>query len=102
MEPLLKIQTIFGEPHFAKEMHKTQDRYVWETRDRPLIDVNNLDKRPIKHFKGEKDNITFKDSDAHPIHHPHCNALVITVMMGNNKVHRILVNNGSSIDILYY
>ena len=50
----------------------------------------------------ENDDITFRDSDAHLVHHPHYDALVITAMMGNNKVHRILVDNGSSVDILCF
>ena len=61
-----------------------------------------MDKRPTKQFKRENDDITFRESDAHLIHHPYCDALVIIVMMANNNVHRILVDNGSSIDILYY
>ena len=48
------------------------------------------------------DDITFKESDAHLVHHPHCDALVITAMMANNNVHMILMDNGSSVDILYY
>ena len=61
-----------------------------------------MDKQSIKHFKGENNDITFSDNDAHLIHHPHCDALVITVMVANNNMHRILVDNGSSVDILYY
>ena len=47
-------------------------------------------------------NITFSDKDAHHVHDPHCDALVIMTMVANNNVYRILVDNGSSIDILYY
>ena len=83
-------------------MRGAQDFYVREIRNRSLTNVNNLDTRPAKHFKGEIDNITFRDSDAHRVHHPNCDALVITAMMANNKVHRILVDNRSSVDILYY
>ena len=60
-----------------------------------------MDKQPIKHFKWENDDITFNDSDARRMHHPYCDALVITVMVANNNVHRILVDNGNSVDILY-
>ena len=64
--------------------------------------LNNLDKRPTKHFKGENDDITFSDNNAHFIHHPHCNTLAMTATVANNNMHRILVDNGSSVDILYY
>ena len=79
-----------------------QERYVRETKARPLTNVHNVDKRPAKQFKGENGDITFKESDAYLVHHPHCDALVIKAMMTNNNVHRILVDNGSSVDILYY
>ena len=101
-EPPCEIWTIFSRPHFIEDTRGAQDCYVLETRDRLLTNVNNLDKWPTKHFKGENDKISFKDSDAHLVHHPHYDALVITTMMANNKVQRILVDNRSSTDILYY
>ena len=61
-----------------------------------------MDKRPAKQYKGENNDITFKESDAHLVHHPNCDALVIKAMMANNNVYRILVDNRSSVDILYY
>ena len=64
--------------------------------------ANSLNKRPTKQSRGEVDDITFSDKDAHHIRHPHCNALVIKAMIANNNVHRMLVDNGSSMDILYY
>ena len=102
MEAPREIRIIFGGPHFAGETCGAQDHYARETKDRSFTNVDNLDKRPVKHFKGENDDITFSDSDAHHIHHPHCDALFISVMVANNNVHRILVDNGSSVDILYY
>ena len=61
-----------------------------------------MDKRPAKQCKGESDDITFKESDAHLVHHPHCDTLLVKAMVANNNVYMILVDNGSSVDILYY
>ena len=101
-EPLHEIQTIFGGPHVARETSGAQERYVWETKARLLTNVHSVDKRSAKQFKGANDDITFKESNAHLIHHPHCDALVIMAMMTNNNVHRILVDNWILVDILYY
>ena len=46
--------------------------------------------------------IGFSKEDARRLHHPHDDALVISVRVGDYNVHRMLVDNGSSIDILYY
>ena len=35
------------------------------------------------------------------MHHPHTNALVITVRVANSNVHSMLVDNGSIVDIIY-
>ena len=46
--------------------------------------------------------IGFSEEDARRLHHPHDDALVISVRVGDYNVHRMLVDNGSSADILYY
>ncbi|XP_050249411.1 uncharacterized protein LOC126696755 [Quercus robur] len=46
--------------------------------------------------------ITFTDEDAERIHHPHDDALVITLMITDYTTRRVLVDNGSSADILYF
>ena len=51
------------------------------------------DKRHAKQSRGEMDDITFSERDAHHVHHPHCNALVIKAMIANNNVHEMLVDN---------
>ena len=47
------------------------------------------------------DDITFSEKDAHHVCHAHYDALVIKAMIANNNVHKILVDNGGSVDILY-
>ena len=46
--------------------------------------------------------IGFLEEDARRLHHPYYDALVVSVRVGDYNVHRILVDNGSSADILYY
>ncbi|XP_030923261.1 uncharacterized protein LOC115950151 [Quercus lobata] len=46
--------------------------------------------------------ISFTDEEAERIHHPHDDAIVITLLIANYTTRRVLVDNGSLIDILYY
>ena len=46
--------------------------------------------------------ITFTDEDAERIHHPHNDAIVITLLIADYTTRRVLVDNGSSADIVYY
>ena len=64
--------------------------------------TNSLDKQPTKQFRGEMDDIIFSERDAHHVRHPHCNALVPKTMIANNNVYKMLVDNGSSVDIFYF
>ena len=44
----------------------------------------------------------FTDEEAERIHHPHGDAIVITLLIADYTTWRVLVDNGSSADILYY
>ena len=46
--------------------------------------------------------IGFSEDNARRLHHPHDDALVVSLRVGDYNVHRMLVDNGSSADILYY
>ena len=50
----------------------------------------------------ESQIIGFLENDARRLHHPHDDALVVTIRVGDYNVHRMLVDNDSSADILYY
>ena len=45
--------------------------------------------------------ITFSDSDLEGCQHPHDDPLVIRAVVANKTVHRVLVDNGSSADIIF-
>ena len=46
--------------------------------------------------------IGFSEEDARRLHHPHDDALVVSLRVGDYNMHRVLVDNGSSTNILYY
>ena len=46
--------------------------------------------------------IRFSEEDARRLHHPHDDALVVSIRVEDYNMHRLLIDNGSSTDILYY
>ena len=50
----------------------------------------------------ESPTIRFSEEDARRLHHPHDDALVVSIRIENYNMHRVLIDNGSSANILYY
>ena len=50
----------------------------------------------------DEQTISFTDEEAERIHLPHDDAIVITLLIADYTTRRVLVDNGSSADILYY
>ena len=46
--------------------------------------------------------IAFLEEDTQRLHHPHDDVLIVSIRVGNYNTYRVLVDNGSSADILYY
>ena len=46
--------------------------------------------------------IGFIEEDARRLHHPHDDPLVVSIRVGDYNTYRVLVDNESSADILYY
>ena len=46
--------------------------------------------------------IEFSEEDARRLHHPYDDAFVVSIHVGDYNTHQVLVDNGSSADILYY
>ena len=46
--------------------------------------------------------IGFSEEDARRLHHSHEDALVVSIRIGDYNIHRVLADNGSSANILYY
>ena len=47
-------------------------------------------------------DIVFTEADANYVHHPHEDALAVTTKIANNIIHRMLVDNGSATNILFW
>ena len=56
--------------------------------------------RPHKILKSSP-TITFTEKDALGIQHPHDDPLVISAVIANYNIHRILIDNGSSADVIF-
>ena len=46
--------------------------------------------------------IKFTEEDTRRLHHPYDDAFIVSIRVGDYNIHWVLVNNGSSADILYY
>jgi hypothetical protein len=57
--------------------------------------------RPPKNVRLDDQIISFSEEDARGTHQPHDDALVITINIAGFTTRRVMVDNGSSADILY-
>ncbi|XP_074323150.1 uncharacterized protein LOC141660086 [Apium graveolens] len=96
------IHAIFGEPHCVGYTNGVMNRYTREKRGPILTDVNRLEERPPKMFRGETRDITFTEDDTKWVHHPHNDALVVKVCIGAMNVYRVFIDNRCSVNILYH
>ena len=66
-------------------------------------EINSVHSRlpPMKMPKNGKPDIVFSERDDHSIKQPHDNPLVIMLMVEEFNIHRVLIDNRSSADIIY-
>ena len=77
----------------SKKAHKTYLRMVQNVQLMGTVPKIARTEGPV---------IGFSEEDAQRLHHPHEDALVVSIRVEDYNMHRGLVNNGSSTDILYY
>ena len=94
--PLGDIRMIVGGTTTTRSSKKTRKTYLRMVHNVQLTSfvpklpqINN----PV---------IEFSEEDARHPHHPHDDALVVSIRVGDYNTHRVLVDNCSSADILYY
>ena len=77
----------------SKKAHKTYLR---------MVHIVQLTRSVPKMPRMDNPTIEFSEDDARRLHHPHDDALVVSLQIGDYNMHWVLVDNGSSVDILYY
>lgn len=94
--PLPEIQTIAREPATgdSNRARKAYDRT-------PPLQIMNLGPWPKKLSCIEKITLSFWEDEPFLIYHSHTDSLVVALLISNHRVQHILVDGGSSTDILY-
>ena len=93
--PLGEIRVIIG-GSLAGQSSKSRKTYL------KVVQNDQLFRRSPRTRNTDKQSITFTDEDAERVHHPHDDVIVITLLIANYTTRKVLVDNGSSTDILYY
>lgn len=93
--PLGEIKVIVGGSSTGQSS-KSRKSYLKE------VQSVQLSGRSPREKSTDEQAITFTDEDADRIHQPHDDAIVITMLIAGYTTRRVLIDNGSSADILYY
>jgi hypothetical protein len=95
-ENLSEIHTISG-GFKGGESSSARKAYARQMKDFEVYSVQ----KPPKSRKREAQVIGFSDDDYAGVSLPHTDTLVLSLAIANHKIHRILIDIGSSADILY-
>ena len=94
--PLGEIHVISGEFIRGGESSSARKAHLHSIISGETLEVQAVSKLPRLDT-----TITFLDSDMEGYQHPHDDPLVIKVVVANKTIHRVLVNNRSSTDIIF-
>ena len=94
--PLGEIHVISRGFAGGGESSSAKKAYLRSIRSEGTLEVQAISKLPWLDT-----TITFSDSDMQGYQHPHDDPLVIRAVMANKTIHRVLIDNGSSADIIF-
>ncbi|XP_075649736.1 uncharacterized protein LOC142620219 [Castanea sativa] len=87
---------IVGGTAIAGSSKKARKRYL------RMVQSVQLTSSAPNFTRVDNPSIGFSEEDAQRLHHPYDDALVVSIQAGDYNMHRVLVDNGSSTDIIYY
>ncbi|XP_052180208.1 uncharacterized protein LOC127799851 [Diospyros lotus] len=94
------IFTIHGGPHIVGASNRSHEQYVWEA-GHLLFVKDDSQEGPSKKAKADSEYVYFTKDDFKGVHWPHNDALVIQARIGNMEVRRVMIDTGSSVNIMY-
>ena len=94
--PLGEIHVISEGFAEGRESSSARKAHLRSIRSEGTLEVQAISKIPRLDT-----TITFSDSDMEGCQHPHDDPLVIRVVVANKTIHRVLVDNGNSADIIF-
>ena len=95
-QPLGEIHVISGGFVGGGESSSARKAHLRSIKSGEVMEVQVVSKLPRLDTA-----ITFSDSDLEGCKHPHDNPLVIRAVVVNKTIHRVLVDDGSSTDIIF-
>ena len=95
-QPLGEIHVISGGFAGGEESSSARKAHLRSIRSAEIEEIQAVSKQPRLDT-----SITFSDSDLEGCQHPHDDPLVVRAVVANKTVHRVLVDNGSSADIIF-
>ncbi|XP_058106553.1 uncharacterized protein LOC131249814 [Magnolia sinica] len=93
-----EIRIIFGGSSSGGDSNRARKAHTRKSDPEHYV---HLTKRPSKELRVSSCSLTFTKDDARKIQHPYDDALVVTLTIANHKVCHILVNTGSSANVIY-
>ena len=95
-QPLGEIHVISGGFAGGGESSSARKAHLRSIRSTEIAEIQAVSKLPrLNTF------ITFSDSYLEGCQHPHDKPLVVRAVVANKTVHRVLIDNGSSADIIF-
>ena len=95
-QPLGEIHVISGGFAGGGESSSTRKAHLCSIRSTEIGEIQAVSKLPRLDT-----SITFSDSDLEGCQHPHDDPLVVRAIVANKTVHRVLIDNDSSADIIF-
>ena len=90
-----------GGPREVEGSQCVQDKYLQKAKKPPQTMVHIIGSKPPMGYIPQPDDIIFTHTNESWVHHPHEEAVVITIEVANSLVHRLLVDSGRAVKILY-